>query len=216
MNLIIVGGGTAGWLTALYAKKIFQNDNIILVENEEIGILGAGEGSTPHLIDILNFLNIKIGDVINSTNGTIKNGIKFTNWTKNNSYYYHNFYSEEHNFLYDPWVENFKDLIYPLGFNNQSTPNEFIFLNKLSEQNKVPFIKTRSMPIDILTNPMSGYDSITSYALHFDANLLMKFLKKEGQNRGIIVKEGLIKKIFHPKNFHKFNKDWKLDGFESE
>ena len=186
MNLIITGGSIAAWLTALYAKKIFQNDNIILVENEEIGILELEEGSTPHLIDILNFLNIKIGDVINSTNGTIKNGIKFTNWTKNNSYYYHNFYSEENNFLHDPWVENFKDLIYPLGFNDQSTPNEFIFLNKLSEQNKVPFIKTRSMPTDILTHPMSGYDPITGYALHFDANLLMKFLKKVFQTLLVI------------------------------
>jgi glycine/D-amino acid oxidase-like deaminating enzyme len=41
-NLVIVGGGTAGWLTALYAKKEFPRANITLIKSEDIGILGAG------------------------------------------------------------------------------------------------------------------------------------------------------------------------------
>ena len=57
-NIVIVGGGTAGWLTALYTKKVFPTDNIVLVESDSIGILGAGEGSTPKLIEFFDFLGI--------------------------------------------------------------------------------------------------------------------------------------------------------------
>jgi glycine/D-amino acid oxidase-like deaminating enzyme len=48
-TVVVVGGGTAGWLTALMAKKSQPNLNITVIESKEIGILGAGEGSTPHL-----------------------------------------------------------------------------------------------------------------------------------------------------------------------
>ena len=48
-NLVIVGGGTAGWITALNAKKNNTDSKVILIESEELGILGAGEGATPHL-----------------------------------------------------------------------------------------------------------------------------------------------------------------------
>ena len=59
-NIVVVGGGTAGWLTALYAKKQLPNDNITVIESAEIGILGAGEGSTPMLVQFLEDLGISI------------------------------------------------------------------------------------------------------------------------------------------------------------
>ena len=58
MEIVIAGGGTAGWLTALYAQHICPKDNITLIESEDIGILGAGEGSTPQLPWILFALGI--------------------------------------------------------------------------------------------------------------------------------------------------------------
>ena len=64
MNIVVVGGGTSGWLTAIYAKKIFPEKNIILIESEEYGILGAGEGATPNFVNFLNFLEISIFDLI--------------------------------------------------------------------------------------------------------------------------------------------------------
>ncbi len=92
-KIIIVGGGTAGWLTALYAKKKCSRDDIILVESEEFGILGAGEGTTPNFLDFLNYLEIPVSDIITHCKATIKNGIKFTNWSQNQKFYYHPFVS---------------------------------------------------------------------------------------------------------------------------
>ena len=93
-NIVIVGGGTAGWLTALYAKKQLPNDNITVIESAEIGILGAGEGSTPMLLQFLDDLGISISDLVRDCDATIKNGIKFTNWNNDNSFYYHGFYND--------------------------------------------------------------------------------------------------------------------------
>ena len=87
MNLVVVGGGTAGWLTALYAKKANKDSEVTLIESEEIGILGAGEGTTPHLISILDYLEIPVSELVKHCHTTIKNGIKFTNW-QDNKYYY--------------------------------------------------------------------------------------------------------------------------------
>ena len=75
-NIVVVGGGTAGWLTALYANKIFPEHKVTLIESKDIGILGAGEGSTPMLVDLFDFLNIPVSTFIKETKTTIKNGIK--------------------------------------------------------------------------------------------------------------------------------------------
>ena len=72
---------------------LFPENEIKLIESEKIGILGAGEGSTPHLISFLNFLNINIFDLIKKTKGTIKYGINFENWNGDNQKYFHNFSS---------------------------------------------------------------------------------------------------------------------------
>jgi protoporphyrinogen oxidase len=50
MNIVILGGGTAGWLTALYADKYFKGSKIKLIESSKVGILGAGEGTTPQIM----------------------------------------------------------------------------------------------------------------------------------------------------------------------
>ena len=90
-NVCIVGGGTAGWLTALYAKKLFTEKNIILIESKDIGILGAGEGSVPTLTDFLRFLDINESEFILETNATHKLGILFDNWNGDGKDYFHSF-----------------------------------------------------------------------------------------------------------------------------
>ena len=64
LKIVIFGGGTAGWLTALYLNKYFSTSEITLIESDKIGVLGAGEGSTPHLLNTLRGLNIDFKDLI--------------------------------------------------------------------------------------------------------------------------------------------------------
>jgi 2-polyprenyl-6-methoxyphenol hydroxylase-like FAD-dependent oxidoreductase len=90
-NIVVVGGGSAGWLTALKAQRSYPDLNITVIESTEIGILGAGEGSTPYLADFFDHLNIPLSDLIKNCDATIKNGIKFTNWNNDGEFYYHGF-----------------------------------------------------------------------------------------------------------------------------
>jgi tryptophan halogenase len=85
MKIVIVGGGTAGWLAALMIKKI-QNDShdVTVIESSKIGIVGAGEGSTGYLTDIIQGNTWDYGcneaDFLKETGATIKLGIKHKEW----------------------------------------------------------------------------------------------------------------------------------------
>lgn len=88
-HIVIVGGGTAGWLSALYLNSKFKNSKITLIESNEIGILGAGEGTTGNIVKFLNDLGITPEDMINNCEATFKSGIDFENWTEPNLSYHH-------------------------------------------------------------------------------------------------------------------------------
>ena len=194
MNIVVIGGGTAGWLTALYAKKIHGEHNIILVESEEYGILGAGEGSTPHLPDLLNFLEIPYTDLIKNCKSTIKNGIKFTNWSNDGGSYFHPLFSQslasnDINYNLDsPYLENdtlFSHYCASLKNHNLS---DYSLIEKTSNQMRVPFTKNEKQ---------KTITQFASIAIHFDARLLAKYLGVIGEERGIVKKEGIVKKIFN-------------------
>ena len=89
-KLCIVGGGTAGLITALILKSRFSSLKIDIVKSDKIGIIGVGEGTTEHWLDFMQICGISEKELIRETNATFKGGIMFKNWTKNN--YYHNTY----------------------------------------------------------------------------------------------------------------------------
>ena len=189
MKIVIVGGGTAGWLTALYAKKLFKNDHITLIESQDIPIIGVGEATTPHIIDFLEELHIDFVDVIKNTDGTIKNGISFEDWNGDGKKYLHGFSvrNEANPFVLDNSKSNFYD----------------VYLRYLI-QNKLSFLKNTYTPLISYENKINLTNQ--SFALHFDASKLSNYLSKLSINRGIehIIDEyecceqdenGFIKKI---------------------
>jgi len=193
MNIVVIGGGTAGWLTALYAKKIYNEKNIVLVESEEYGILGAGEGSTPNFIDFLNFLEIPYEDLIKNCNATIKNGIKFTNWSNDKSYF-HPFFSDckasnDYNFhLKSSYIESDTNFAHYCAFLKNHNLKDYSFVEKISDSSLVPFIKNNKNQIT---------DQFAAISIHFDAKLLANYLKDIGEKRGIVRKEGIVKNILN-------------------
>ena len=195
-NIAIVGGGTAGWVTALYAKKMYPNENITLIQSPEIGILGAGEGSTPRLLNLFSFLDIPLEELIKKTKSTIKVGIKFSNWSKDKDSYFHNFLNSNiffSDYLTDESVDFFKLPLLPyekfLDIQNKSQP---LILNKILNNGDVPF------SIDITKNAENKMDKVLSYSfysIHFDAKLLANFLSEIGISRGIQLIEDDVVKI---------------------
>ena len=197
-NIVIVGGGTAGWLTALYAKRIFPDDNITLIESAEIGILGAGEGSTRQLIKILSHLNIQIEDLIKETKCTIKTGIKFTNWSKEKDYYYHDFTHEGSAFdescfrveddNFDFPILKYERLLNIVEKNKNSSVND-----EYSDNNLLPFTFLEEKENE--KSSLHFWTKESGHSIHFDARLLASFLSKVGVARGINLIENTIVNI---------------------
>lgn len=87
MIVTIVGGGTAGWLTAFYIKYFYSDYDVSLIESTQIGILGAGEGGTPNLYELLiDTFGFNENEFLSSVNGTKKYGISFDKWNADLEY----------------------------------------------------------------------------------------------------------------------------------
>ena len=87
-RVLIVGGGTAGWITAAYMARMLAADtpggvSITLVESDEIGTLGVGEGTFPIIRKTMKRIGIDESDLIKHADATFKQGIRFNNWKYN-------------------------------------------------------------------------------------------------------------------------------------
>ena len=88
-DIAIVGGGTAGLITALMLRKTYPNLKIDLVESDKIGIVGVGEGSTEHWKDFMADCDISLSELVKETDATFKYGINFDNWNGDGKNYIH-------------------------------------------------------------------------------------------------------------------------------
>jgi len=195
-NITVIGGGSAGWLTALYARAVMPDKKITVVESESIGILGAGEGTTPDLIRLFDALDIPISRLIQETSCTLKNGIRFVNWNGGGEkdYFYHCF-NTYGNLSPDVYKLDTFITLSPSVFVSAESKGESFkeadVLGNVSEENKVSFFidpnKERRS-----SDPIDEYTNVAAFAVHFDASLLAKFLKKLGKERGIQRVEGIV------------------------
>ncbi len=82
----IVGGGSAGWMTAIYLNKFFnEEDNLVkirVIESKDIGVIGVGEATVTSIRQYFEQMDLDENDLIKSTNATFKQGIMFRNWMK--------------------------------------------------------------------------------------------------------------------------------------
>jgi tryptophan 7-halogenase len=100
-DILIVGGGTAGWLTATYLAKHLGaarpgGVRITLIESSEIGILGVGEGTFPTLRTTLASIGIDEARFMRESSAAFKHGIRFVDWARapvngKHTHYYHPF-----------------------------------------------------------------------------------------------------------------------------
>lgn len=183
-KLLIVGGGTAGWLAALFINNKFKNFDVTVIESSSIGILGAGEGSTPHLINFFDRLGIPVSDLIKHAGATIKNGIKFTNWNNDNKHYYHGF--TDNSILNHPDM-NAASIDIPvlalLTIAKGDHLDDVTLTSLLSEANKVKF--TKQDQIDPSVNRICDFNIHGNYSIHFNARKLASYLKHLAIARGV-------------------------------
>lgn len=196
-NITVIGGGTAGWLSALYAKTTMPSKIVTLIESEDIGILGAGEGSTAHFVSFFDVIGIPVSDLVTHTGATIKSSIKFTNWNnKGTTDYYHHPFTMYNNVNPDSlsqnpnFVQSTPSLFTAIAASDPDDYRYFSLHDKLSREGKVPFLLDENR--QNISNPIGYYEGISGYSIHFDAVKLAAYLKEIALSRGIKWVEGIV------------------------
>lgn len=177
MDIVIVGGGTAGWMTAARLSKSFtdykHNVRIQLVESPDIPRVGVGEATVPGILNFFSSLGLAEYEWMIHCQATYKLAIKYVNWTENNfnNTFWHPFFNPSHH-----WLATFQ----PQWLNLWNERGEHPFADyfestHLCKLNKAPFGE----------EPLPEPGGSLPYAYHFDAGLLSAFLEKYSINLGV-------------------------------
>ena len=169
-KIIIVGGGSAGWLTAaIIASQHCSNDpsglSITLIESSDIPTIGVGEGTWPTMRETLASIGISELEFINCCDATFKQGSQFINWSQDHHSYYH------------PFVvpKGFGQANLPLNWQKHSQHSSFAhtvsFQPHLCDENKAP--KQFQTP---------DYAAVANYGYHLNAGKFAALLKQHSIN----------------------------------
>lgn len=171
-SILIVGGGTAGWMTANSLLHAWPECQITLIESADIGIIGVGEGATPYLKQYFRQLGIAESEWMPECDATFKVGINFEGWSGVNGYesYFHPFFSVLDKPIADMFFHNCG--LRRRGFEAAVNPDDFFVAKTLSNGKMSPVSQHASGP-DI------------DYAYHFDSAKLGRFLRKKAQQKGL-------------------------------
>jgi tryptophan 7-halogenase len=173
-RIAIVGGGTAGWMTASILARSLPGTGctITVIESPDIGTVGVGEATIPPIIDMLRLLNINEGDFVKHTQATYKLGIKFTDWPRGGHCYWHPFGSFGAMINLRPfhhaWAKAKDEGLAPRF-------NDFSLCAALGDAGKFRF------PDSAGQAPVAGL----RYALHFDAGLVAQYLRAYAERLGV-------------------------------
>ncbi|UTF60623.1 tryptophan halogenase family protein [Gilvimarinus sp. DA14] len=178
-SVLIVGGGTAGWITAAYMARMLAADtpggvSITLVESDEIGILGVGEGTFPIIRKTMERIGLDESDLIREAEATFKQGIRFNNWKHNpadnpDDTYFHPFQvCSQHTDM---------DLLpyWLLGVAGDTSWAEACTVQERAVN--------ASLAPKLITHP--NYKAPLNYAYHFDAGKLAQLVRRRAMEMGV-------------------------------
>jgi len=181
--VVVVGGGSAGWMAAAaLATYLGRQASIRLIESDEIGIVGVGEASVPHIRAFNGqTLGIDEAEFVRRTQGTVKLGIHFENWSRPGDRYFHGFGVIGRSLgplpFHQFWLKEFlAGRAAPIG--------DYSLQTVMAPRGKFA-TGDRNAPAN---SPLADI----AYAYHFDAGLYARFLRELSEQRGVRRTEGKI------------------------
>ncbi|ALL12940.1 tryptophan halogenase family protein [Caulobacter henricii] len=179
-SLTIVGGGTAGWMSAaMLSRALGSTVAITVVESDEIGTVGVGEATIPAIKLLNGFLGLDENDFLAATHGTIKLGIEFVDWHTVGQSYLHAFgpvgrplgMAAFHHYWNRRRLQGHDESLWDYSLNARAA---------------------RAGKFDRLQQAGGGYLEGLVHAFHFDAALYAKYLRRYSEAQGVRRVEGRI------------------------
>lgn len=164
-SIAVVGGGTAGFISALILKKKFPFLKVSIIHSSKIGTVGVGEGSTEHWKNFLNFLEVDHAEVFKYCDATLKCGIMFKDWAKND--YLHSV-QVEYNQKYGQYSHVYANII-SKNLDSKSMSSKLSWSNEINRW--------------FLDHP----DQCPTSQFHFNTNKLNSWLTSKATALGICI-----------------------------
>ncbi len=179
-RVAIVGGGTAGWMTAAWLSMVMRRhiEEIVLIESDDIGIVGVGEATIPSIRKFNQWLGLNEDELLKRTQGTFKLGIEFVDWGHIGNRYHHSFG--------------------PNGYDVHGLPFHALWLRRQLNGHGRPLgdynLQTQACLHNRFGRPKGGNSPLATiaYAFHFDAALYARYLREVCEPRGVARIEGRI------------------------
>lgn len=180
-KIVIVGGGTAGWMAAATLSRLKAGVplEVQLIESEQIGTVGVGEATIPPFVDFNQLLGLNEPELLAAVQGTFKVGIQFENWGRVGESYIHPF----GNYGYEMGGISFHQIWRKLRQDGDKRPIQAFNLETMAAYFG-KFARTADYEREDLP-PMN-------YAYHLDATAYARFLRADSEARGVVRREGKV------------------------
>ena len=180
-SIVILGGGTAGWIAANLMATYWEDKDIdiTLVESPDIGIIGVGEGSTPPLKRFFDIIGAEESDWMPHCDATSTVGITFRHWSTKPGYdeYFHPFQSQPDEITVPAFYHN--SFLRRKGVDLDGHPSQFFIGWHLANQRLAP-IAPRNFPFKM------------NYGYHFNSGLLGRFLQDWAAKKGVEYRQATV------------------------